>query len=96
MVKMDCKRPPFYLPVYFTFLAVIVALLAPSKAFSVFRDPTQRLFSGIASSTTRHLITNKMGSIQTPVYFFSHGGVRNHFMKIFYHIVYSITAKYHV
>jgi hypothetical protein len=41
---MDRSRPPFYIPVIFTLLAVIVAiLLAPSRVFSVIRGSAFRL-----------------------------------------------------
>jgi len=73
---MDRSRPPFYTPIIFTFLAVIMAiLLAPQRIFSVVRDFAFRLYSGIASLPTDYLISNKTSPGKTPVYFLSHGGV---------------------
>jgi hypothetical protein len=75
---MDRSRAPFYIPVLFSLIAVIVAiLLAPSRVLSVVRDSAFRLYSGIASPPTSHLIPSKMSSRKTPVYFLSHGGVSN-------------------
>jgi hypothetical protein len=73
---MDLSTRPLYKPVLFDILAVIVAiLLAPSRVFSVVYDSAFRLYSGITSSPTSHLISGKMSSRKTPVYFLSHGGV---------------------
>lgn len=72
---MDRSRPPFYIPVIFTFVTVIVAiLLGPSRVFSVVRNSAFRLYSGIASSPS-HSLSSTMNPRKTPVYFLSHGGV---------------------
>lgn len=97
---MGRSKPSFYVPIIFTVVVVIVAILfAPSRVFAFFRDSAERLVAGIASPPTHQLTTaGKMSSTKTPVYFLSHGGVSlmwpfGHCLSI---LLIFVTAKYHV
>ena len=78
---MNRTRPPVYVPIFFTVLIIVVAIiLAPPRYLSTANGFVRRL-SGrpLITSADNHLTIDNMTSTtnptKTPIYFLSHGGV---------------------
>ena len=85
---MNRARPPMYVPIFFTVLIIVVAvILSPARYLSAANGFVRRL-SGRPLATVanpNHLtfdnMTSDTNSTKTPIYFMSHGGVSLKFIS---------------